>query len=217
MLLAITAVTFILGSLLATPASPHLRGVTRVAPIATPVCSSVVSPIARCPSRPRDQSYDHPVLDSPGPDYAYDLPLHAASAQPKAELALTSGATVYTELVPSVQVFNAARPSLAAEGETAAAGVRVIGHYPEYVDLAQQTGAKYFNIPTDVWDSMSSEEQWAANVKFLDRGIAAGDTFQLATPIDEMRIPSAYADEVNYLLKNGYTFNSAGNTLVPGG
>jgi hypothetical protein len=31
-----------------------------------------------------------------------------------------------------------------------------------------------------------------------------------------MRIPSAYADEVNYLLKNGYTFNSAGDAMVPG-
>jgi RHS repeat-associated protein len=92
---------------------------------------------------------------------------------------------------------------------------RVIGHYPDYVEAGQQSGDQYFNVPTDIWDAMTPEEQWTANQTFLDRGIANGDTFNLATPIDEMNIPSAYANEVNYLLNNGYTFNEAGTALIP--
>jgi hypothetical protein len=63
---------------------------------------------------------------------------------------------------------------------------------------------------------MSPAEQWAANQKFLDRGIANGDTFLLATPIDVMRTNSWYAQEINYLFSKGYTFNSTGTALIPG-
>lgn len=64
---------------------------------------------------------------------------------------------------------------------------------------------------------MTPAEQWAANQRFLDRGIANGDAFFLATPIDAMRAgDSAYAREINYLLDHGFTFNSAGTFLVPG-
>jgi RHS repeat-associated protein len=111
----------------------------------------------------------------------------------------------------------AAQAARTAADAANAGGTRVIGHYPAYVELAQETGAKSFSVPTDVWDPMTPEEQWSANQTFLDRGIANGETFRLATPIEEMRIPSAYANEVNYLLKNGYTLNSAGDALVPGG
>jgi RHS repeat-associated protein len=106
--------------------------------------------------------------------------------------------------------------SAAANG-TSAAGTRVIGHFPEYETLAQQTGAKYFSVPPNVWNSMSSAEQWAANQRFLDRGIASGDIFRLATRLSDMRIPSSYADEISYLLKNGYSLSANGDTLIPGG
>lgn len=68
-----------------------------------------------------------------------------------------------------------------------------------------------------MWNSWTEDQQWAANQKFLDRGIAAGDSFELATPVDTMRIPSGYAEEIDYLLGNGYTFNDAGTELVPDG
>jgi RHS repeat-associated protein len=95
-------------------------------------------------------------------------------------------------------------------------GLRTLGHYPDYVDLAGTTGAKHFSVPDDVWDKMSPAQQWAANRKFLDRGIANGDTFLLATPVDVMRTNSWYAEELNYLMSRGYTFNSAGNAMIPG-
>jgi hypothetical protein len=94
-------------------------------------------------------------------------------------------------------------------------GVRVLGHFPDYVNVAKAIGAKYFSVPDAIWNSWTNAEQWAANQKFLDRGIAQGDTFRLATPVDIMRIPSYYADEINHLLKNGYTFNSSGDALIP--
>jgi hypothetical protein len=56
--------------------------------------------------------------------------------------------------------------------------------------MAQATGAKFFDIPTDVWDSMTPEEQWSANQAFLDGGMANRDTFLLATPLNDLRIPS---------------------------
>jgi RHS repeat-associated protein len=93
---------------------------------------------------------------------------------------------------------------------------RTLGHYPDYVDLARTTGARNFSVPDDVWNRMTPAEQWAANQKFLDRGIANGDTFLLATPIDDMRTVSWYADELNYLMSKGYTFNAAGTAMIPG-
>jgi hypothetical protein len=66
------------------------------------------------------------------------------------------------------------------------------------------------------WDKLTEEEQWAANEKFLDRDIAQGATFRLATPIDEMKEGSAYAREINYLFSNGYTFNRSGDGLISG-
>jgi hypothetical protein len=62
---------------------------------------------------------------------------------------------------------------------------------------------------------MNPAEQWAANQRFLDRGIAEGAAFRLATPIEEMEKKSVYAEEINYLLNHGYTFNSSGIALIP--
>jgi len=34
--------------------------------------------------------------------------------------------------------------------------ITVLGHYPDYVDLAEQLGARKFTIPTNIWNNMSS-------------------------------------------------------------
>lgn len=95
-------------------------------------------------------------------------------------------------------------------------GERTLGHYPDYVDLAKKTGAKHFSVPDNVWNRMTPEEQWGANQKFLDRGIANGDTFRLATPIEKMRPGTWYPKELNYLMNKGYTFNGDGTAMIPG-
>jgi hypothetical protein len=96
-------------------------------------------------------------------------------------------------------------------------GTTVIGHYPAYVNLAQELGANYLNIPLEEWDAMSPAEQWAANQAFLDEAIANGDTFQLATPLAEMDPDSFFAQEVQYLTDPdvGYQPSPDGTQLLP--
>jgi RHS repeat-associated protein len=91
---------------------------------------------------------------------------------------------------------------------------RVLGHYPEYVHVGEAIGAKTFIIPMGVWNKMSSAVQWAANKKFLDRGIAEGAEFVMATRRGDIRAGSALAGEVDYLIKNGYRWAENGLSLI---
>ncbi len=94
----------------------------------------------------------------------------------------------------------------------------VLGHYPEYVDVAKATGGRTFQVPTKVWDSMSPTEQWAANQKFLDRAIARGSNIQLATPANAAREGSYFERELQYMQSQGYTVSPDGMSLIaPGG
>ncbi len=90
----------------------------------------------------------------------------------------------------------------------------VIGHYPEYVEMSNKLGAKPFSIPINIWNKMTPAEQWIANKKFLDRAIAKGSEFNLATPIDKVRPGSYLQKEIEYLIKQGYKLNSDGTKLV---
>ena len=99
--------------------------------------------------------------------------------------------------------------------EAGAPTARVIGSYPAYLQVGEAIGAKVFNIPMKVWNAMSKEAQWAANQKFLDRGIRQGAEFVLATHPSEIRAGTTLAQEVNYLLSKGYTWSSNGLSLVP--
>jgi lactate dehydrogenase-like 2-hydroxyacid dehydrogenase len=64
-------------------------------------------------------------------------------------------------------------------------GIVVLGHYPDYIELAERLRASCFNIPVEVWSKMSHEEQWEANRKFLDDAISRGDEILLATPLEK--------------------------------
>jgi RHS repeat-associated protein len=93
---------------------------------------------------------------------------------------------------------------------------RVIGHFDDgYLELGQQLGAKTFNVPTRIWNAMSAEAQWAANVKFLDRGIREGAEFIMATHPTAIRAGSSLAREVNYLLSHGYKWADDFSKLIP--
>lgn len=91
---------------------------------------------------------------------------------------------------------------------------KVIGHYPEYVEMSNKLGTKPFSIPDEVWNKMTEVEQWAANQKFLDRAIAKGVEFNLATPIDKVRPGSYLQKEIEYLTSKGYKFNEDGTKLI---
>lgn len=98
-----------------------------------------------------------------------------------------------------------------------ASGSTVLGHYPEYSNLADGLGYRRLDIPKQAWDKMTDAERWAANQKFLDRTIARGDEIILATPLDKVRPGSYFARELEYLSSKGYRPSAYGTRLVPGG
>jgi RHS repeat-associated protein len=89
----------------------------------------------------------------------------------------------------------------------------VLEHYPAYVDLARATGGRTFQVPTKIWDSMSTTEQWAANQRFLDRAISRSSDIRLATPASRAREGSYFERELQYLQSNGYTVAPDGMSL----
>ena len=102
----------------------------------------------------------------------------------------------------------------AGKGKAAKVGISVLGHYPEYVNLANKLGAKTFQVPVNVWNKMSPKEQWTANTKFLDRMILRGDNIRLATPLNRVKPGSFFQKELNYLFDKGYKVNSTGSQLI---
>jgi hypothetical protein len=93
-------------------------------------------------------------------------------------------------------------------------GKTVLGHYPEYKELADTSNARRFNIPEDAWNKMSDSQRWEANRKFLDRMVARGDEVQLATPLDKVRPGSYFARELEYLAQKGYRPSIDGTRLI---
>ena len=98
--------------------------------------------------------------------------------------------------------------------QAATRGTTVLGHFPEYMDLANKIGANRFSIPTKIWDTMTNAERWTANSKFLDRMIRRGDDIILATPMNKIKPGSYYAKEIEYLLSKGYKLSSDGMKLL---
>jgi RHS repeat-associated protein len=91
----------------------------------------------------------------------------------------------------------------------------VIGKYPNYLKVAEEVGAKRFNIPTQVWARMSEAERWAANQKFLDRAIARGGDIVLDKPIKDISAVSGdLRKELNYLTQQGYRLSEDGSKMV---
>ena len=111
---------------------------------------------------------------------------------------------------------SASRVAPAAQ-RVAEPAVRVIGSYPEYVVRAQNTvNSRFFQIPIDIWSKMSPEEQWAANVKFLDRAIAQGAHFIIESSKSVANYGPGLQEEIKYLLNAGYIFVENGTKLIPG-
>jgi RHS repeat-associated protein len=105
-------------------------------------------------------------------------------------------------------------PSLVASSSTSKLGTTVLGHYPDYVNLADDLAASRFQIPGKIWDNMTPDQQWGANQKFLDRMIKRGDNIRLATPIDKVKPGSFYEKELNYMMDKGYKVSEDGTSLI---
>ncbi|MDH6354189.1 hypothetical protein M2132_000516 [Dysgonomonas sp. PH5-45] len=115
--------------------------------------------------------------------------------------------TLATGMLPVLKIGSVA-------GKGAKAGTTVLGHYPAYSKLALKLGVKRFNIPTNVWNRMTTAEQWSANQKFLDRMILRGDNIRLATPLNQVKPGSFYQMELKYLFSKGYKVSPNGLWLI---
>jgi type II secretory pathway pseudopilin PulG len=110
----------------------------------------------------------------------------------------------------SIGAANAIRETVSV----GAARLTVIGRHPTYVELGEQLGANYYNIPTRVWNAMSEGEKWLANRTFLDQAIARGDEFVLASGIRTAEAGSWFRIELEYLFYRGYRLAEDGKHLV---
>jgi hypothetical protein len=95
-------------------------------------------------------------------------------------------------------------------------GITVLGHFPEYLEKAEELGARRFNIPGEIWAAMTEQGKLAAETKFLDRLAARSDVVVLSNHISTVRPGSWLAKEIKYLLSNkGYSIGEDGLRLVP--
>lgn len=88
---------------------------------------------------------------------------------------------------------------------------RVIGHYPEYLQVAEAIGAKGFSVP-DLAYKIAGK---TLNRRFLDKGIKEGAEFVLATAKSEIRKGSILEGEVKYLTEHGYKWAASNMSLIP--
>ena len=116
--------------------------------------------------------------------------------------------------VAANNMANAAAEALAPPGASISP-IAVVGHYPEYVKLGEELGAKVFSIPSQIWNKMSAAEQWAANVKFLDRAIGRGDQILLSNPVKNINdVSGTFRKELDYLIKKGYRLSEDGTQMI---
>lgn len=126
-------------------------------------------------------------------------------------IALTGGAGALSN---ASKVTNASQLANVTSN-AGSSGKTVLGKFPDYLDLASDLGAKRFNIPTNVWNRMTSAEQWAANVKFLDRAIARGDRIILSNKVTDLnKVTGAFRKELDYLVEKGYQLSADGLEMI---
>ena len=130
-------------------------------------------------------------------------------------LAYDTFATAVPFLPAGFGIIKNAGRAADALGDAAKSGQTVLGKFPDYLKLADEIGAKRFNIPMDVWNKMTKAEQWAANQKFLDRMIARGDEIVLSNPVKDINnVSGAFRQELNYLIEKGFRLSEDGTRMI---
>jgi len=127
---------------------------------------------------------------------------------------VTDGAgRAISELVSSIPFTNVFK--LFAKSDEAITGRTVLGSYPAYLGLGKATGGRVLEIPMAQWNAMTREQQWAANAKFLDRGIARGEIFILTVQSHRVKPGTFLMREIEYLQARGYTISPDKLRLLP--
>jgi hypothetical protein len=107
----------------------------------------------------------------------------------------------------------AADSLLAATGNAILLGTQADG----YVTLGGIVGAKTFNIPDAVWQSMGAAEKWIANQAFLDAAIKKGSTIILGSSAADAVEGTFFWREIDYLKQMGYQVSADGTQMIVGG
>jgi hypothetical protein len=81
--------------------------------------------------------------------------------------------------------------------------------------LAKQLGTSYFHVSPEQWSLWTTDERWSANQAFLDRAIAKGLPFILASSTRGLPPPSMYYKEISYLSSRGYTMSAGEELMLP--
>ncbi len=161
------------------------------------------------PGLDRDGTVEIPdgMADSP---YLYGMFHDPTQGQPfwgganKVVTYATVGYTTAVAAVPAVGATVTAVAGLAARGIGAylatagTATVAVIGKFPEYIDDAEEIGARTFSMPSRVYNMLDYFNQgWTANQEFLDRVVQTGQQIRLSTqPLGQF---GGYGLELDYL------------------
>jgi hypothetical protein len=102
--------------------------------------------------------------------------------------------------------------------EAASAGdALVLGKYPDYIKLADELGARRFSIPDAEWNALTPEARWVANQAVLDQAITDRIPIVLSNPATPEFLTGTYADEISYLIKQGYEIGPNAMSMVPKG
>ena len=134
-----------------------------------------------------------------------------------AVLLVASAAVSYAAL-SALGVFAATEVGVAAASQAAPKiepTLRVIGSHPEYVTKAQSIGARFFQIPPQIWDKMKDTEQLIANQRFLDEAIAQRASFLIESSKPFAEYGPGLRYEIDYLLKRGYEWTANRTMLIP--
>jgi hypothetical protein len=84
-----------------------------------------------------------------------------------------------------------------------------------YARVGMKSGGRHFYVPAAHYERMSKVDQWRANQRFLDRQVARGYRFRLATRIHQARPGSIYAREIAHLRNRGYEVTKNGKWMQP--
>ncbi len=82
-------------------------------------------------------------------------------------------------------------------------GVCVIGHFPDYVDIADKIGGFCFDLPEQEMFSLSAEQLWNKNCQFLQERQRHHDVFLLVTNQKQIRKGSWLEREFAFLKNIG--------------
>ena len=96
----------------------------------------------------------------------------------------------------------------------------MIGKYldtPSYVDVGKHLNKSVLNVPTQLWETMTPDQQWTATQKFLDSVIAHKGDLLFNKSIKSIASQSGeFRKELDYVSQKGYVLSKDGWSMTRG-